>query len=311
MMKSLFFILINISTAQLIPLPKDYKCPIPKNRVVPKIEAKVNYESKNRVYAYSYELANQGGPLPIDSLYLYVFETPLSVKSPARTSDELLERWMTVPLFENRVAWTTVGEFIYPSKKLSGFQVTSYYKPGIMKYSVSGFNEDDPHVDAYCPEHYQALPAEQSEIVGATIGPVPDSKNQVDGELEFHSKKHSGKIPQIDPLDKGEVEVFIKDSDNFEVSDVDVASLEFGPGKAKVKRYKFIDERGKECSSHDFRRKNKKRKLKLVFNLEDIKVRCNLDYALFLTGKVGGKNLLAAQEMRPVVCEPKHFKNKQ
>ncbi len=302
------FLILGISSAQLIPLPKDYKCPIPDSRVSPKMTSKVDYISKTRTYTYHYNLSNQYGPLSISSLYLYVFEEPLNVKSPIRKSNEPLDRWRSKALFDGRISWSTVGEFIKPSKKLSGFQISSYYKPGIIKYSASGYNEDSPHVDAECPDHFQDVPAEQSEIVAATIGPVPDSLNQVDGEIDFESKKHRGKIPQIDPLDKGELEVYLKDSDNFEIADVDIASLEFGPGKAKVKRHKFINEQGKECSSHDFRRKNKKRKLKLVFKLEDMKVRCNLDYALFLSGKVGGKNLLAVQEMRPVVCEPKHFK---
>ncbi|MBY0385287.1 hypothetical protein K2X05_09025 [bacterium] len=309
-MINLLFLLVGISFAQIIPLPDNYKCPTPKNRISPKVDVKIDYQSKTRTYLYNYTLANLSAPLPINFLYLYVFEAPLTVKSPKSTSDEPLEQWRPYPLYKDSIAWSTPGEYIYPSKKRGGFQISSYYKPGIIKYSASGFNDDDPHVDAECPDHFQDLPAEQSEIVAATIGPVPDSLNQVDGELDFESKKHSGKIPQIDPLDKGEVEVYLKDSDNFEIADVDVASFEFGPGKAKVKRHKFINENGKECSSHDFRRKHKKRKLKLVFKLEDIKVRCNLDYALFLHGKVGGKNLLAAQEMKPVVCEPKHFSKK-
>jgi hypothetical protein len=302
------FLVIGISSGQLIPLPKDYKCPVPKSRISPRMTAKVDYEARSRTYSYSYTLENRAGPLPINFLYLYVFENPLTVKSPPRKSTEPLEQWRNGPLFENRIAWSTPGEYIYPSKKLNGFQITSYYKPGIVKYSASGFNDDDPHVDAECPDHFQDVPAEQGEIVATTIGPVPDSLKQVDGEIDFESKKHPGKIPKIDPLDKGEVEVYLKDSENFEIADVDIASLEFGPGKAKAKRHNFINEHGKECSAHDFRRKHKKRKLKLVFKLEDIKVRCNLDYALFLRGKVGGKNLLAAQEMTPVVCEPKHFK---
>ncbi len=306
----IIFLIVSISSAQLIPLPKNYKCPVPKSRVSPKMTTLVDYDSKTRTYTYNYILENRNGPLSINFLFLYVFEAPLVVKSPKRKTSEPLDQWFPGPLFEGRISWSTIEEFIYPSKKLSGFQISSYYKPGIIKYSASGFNDDDPHVDAECPDHFQDLPSEQSEIVATTIGPVPDSLNQVNGELEFESKNHRGKIPTIDPLDKGEVEVYLKDSDSFEIANVDIPSLEFGPGKAKVKRHRFINEHGKECSAHDFRRKHKKRMLKLVFKLEDMKIRCNLDYALFLRGKVDGKNLVAAQEMKPVVCEPRHFPKK-
>ncbi len=301
------FFLFGISFSEYVPLPPNYKCPPPNTRIIPFLDHKVTFESKTKLYKYDYALSNEGGLLPITSLYLYVSEPPINGQSPLLKKIDPLEQWETVAFFGGRVGWYTAGDSLSNGKKIDGFKLSSYQKPGIIKFTASGFIEETPHVDAECPDHFQDLPAEQRQIVGATVGPVPDSFNQIDGDIEFESRKHRGKVPQIDPLDRGEVEIYLKDSDNFEIADIDIGSLEFGPGKAKVKRHSFINEHGKECSSHDFRRKHKKRKLKLVFKLEEIKVRCNLDYALFLKGKVGDKNILAAQEMKPVVCEPKHF----
>ena len=67
----------------------------------------------------------------------------------------------------------------------------------------------------------------------------------------------------------------------------------------------FKDDTDDEIKEH--LKKNKTKNLLLEFNLQDADVHCDLDRALFLVGKIDGKNLFGAVRIKHVLCDKKTF----
>ncbi len=308
------FFLVSIASA------RSSDCPLPDNLVSPRVEHKVEFDAKTRLYDYKYNVTNVSGPLKLSTFGVFLQKKAESWNKIQHRCFErskngiLVSNWSEpdkIDQFPGFSYWEAYGRCELKSgQKIEDLQLKSYDPPGITHFTARALVENGQEEGQNCAGHFEKEPYSKSIIIGATIGPVPESLNQVDADLEFKSKNHHGKVPVIDPTDLGEIDVFVLDSNNFDLANIDIASLEFGMGKAKVKSHMYLNEQGKECSLQDFKRKHKKRKLKLTFDLKEIGVRCNLDYALFLNGKVNGKNLVGAVQMRPVICKPKHFKDK-
>ncbi|MBY0384845.1 hypothetical protein K2X05_06770, partial [bacterium] len=147
-MVNIIFLLINVCFSEYVPLPPNYKCPPPKTRISPSIDYKVKFDSKTKLFNYDYSLSNRGGLLPITSLYFYVSESPTNIRAPVLKNIDSLEQWEIVPYSDRRIGWFTAGDSLSNGRKIEGFKVSSYHKPGIIKYTTAGYIEESPHIDA-------------------------------------------------------------------------------------------------------------------------------------------------------------------
>jgi len=298
-------------------------CPTAPNEVRPSIVSDVKYNQSRGLYTYSYTLANGvGAKLPISGLRIYVDEVPLDTRAPQKWAHGKL---MSFENMASRLSWLAASNEIASGSSLSGFQIISSKGPGVVKYSADGpftppmatptETDDEPQPD--CPNFYLNESGDNGDLMGVTIGPVGDDQISAD-ILIREGKRFRGKTPKISPMSSGKIFVLVLGNEDLDVKDIDLDSVEFGFGKAKPLKHKIVFNKKPFRYSHFLRShlgKNHKKHtndryhdLLLEFDLDDVGIRCDLDHALFLTGKVGEKNLVAATEFKSSKCNKEMFK---
>ena len=103
------------------------------------------------------------------------------------------------------------------------------------------------------------------------------------------------------------LEVILYSDNNFYVRKVDLSSIRFGLGEAKVVGSQLVSL--SEISDHETRANygngkdsSGSRVLLLKFNFGDVGIRCELDRALFLGGIAAGKRFESGISIKPVKC---------
>lgn len=94
---------------------------------------------------------------------------------------------------------------------------------------------------------------------------------------------------------------------DLDLSRVDLKSIQFGPAKAKPISLKVVT-KGSHFKHWRKKPDDKNKMIWLEFNLADLQIRCHLDKALFLKAKAGDKSILGAVAIKPVICDPKIWK---
>ena len=222
------------------------------------------------------------------------------------------------------------GKDISPGSSLSGFELQSKYPPGPTKYVLLGSPggvptvitdtpEDESEVPV-CPGFYLEGSSSTSAVpTGITIGPVPPSRIVAKirikrlKENKYHGYNDEEPDLQISPLDTGKIQVILFGDSDLDVTKISLDSLRFGQGQAKPTKTSFVNdvkETGdKEMLEH--LKKNKAKHLLMEFDLKDVNVLCDVDRALFLTGKYQEKELFGAVKIKHVICDKKTFSKEE
>lgn len=301
------------------------KCPTSPNAFNEKVKVDVSYDKKSKLYSYKYSLSIlKNSKVPVG---FFAVQTVIPVNKQIVPN----KKWISSGLnqnFDNSIDWT--GPDLRPGETVTGFEIQSVNPPGYTKYMLFGYPGNIPTVildndtaeeDAViplCPGFYAPGSSIKNDyVVGLTIGPVPPSR--VVAQLRIKKIKDSkwrGHIDEDDdslelsPLDTGNIQVMLYGDDDLDLSKIDVSSLRFGPGQAKPLKTEIlaqvIEACDKDLEAHI--KKNKSAKyLKMEFKLDDVNVHCDLDRALFLTGKYADKELFAGVKTKAVFCDKKTF----
>ncbi|OFZ20025.1 MAG: hypothetical protein A2X94_11735 [Bdellovibrionales bacterium GWB1_55_8] len=310
-------------------------CPVPTGSIDPKIETRVNFDSAQSLYVYEYTVSNGAeSPLPLNRFRILFSEKPETVINPNRWNEGYWDRkdpgtvtWSTSEgdwLTHKGVQIWPSPFMIFPGKSMLGFVVKSKHPPGTVRFVASGLMTTIPKADPdprglddeptpNCPgmDFYNTVPYGNA-VSGTTIGPVkPDEVISLrlkvkppkkSGEHERYNDNDMG--PIFDELvvnpekDKGLLRAELSgdrrlSSEDFDISKIDVASIVLGLGKAPAINSKVAGN-----------------KLKAEFDLARVSIRCDLDQALFLSGKTkDGKDIQASVRLKKILC--KHTREAQ
>jgi len=291
-------------------------CPVAPSRIIMDVTAKVSFDAKTKLFAYSYTIMNdRSSPLAATILRLQIDKEPVQITSPPKWDSNFDEFKNDVTFF-----WAT-GSKLPPGHSLNGFSFKSPYPPGNVKYFTYGDADvptseasdvsDEPIPD--CPDFFFGRKgAHASDVVGVTIGPVSD------GSLSPEMKMFRGEFadrgwekedhPQIKFKERGRLKVMLLGSDKFDPAKVDTKTIQFGPNKVAQISSKII---GDIRSGKEKKDKANHGALMLEFAIEDLGVTCNIDHALFISGKMlDGKKFFTGAPLRSEACTKEHFKDK-
>ena len=298
------------------------------SEVAPKVDLKVKLDNKTGKYTYQYRVTNlPEAKVPIWRFSIEADAAPLATGHPAGWEKAVFDK-KTRELY-----WTYDGSrnkpsYIRPGQSVAGFEIVSKKPPGLVRGWVDGdvaeipivkFENDEQEVDPdaiVCPGFFNGN-GNSDYVTFATRG--PQISNRIEAKIRI--RKSDGKVwlgspnaeadLEFSPLDYGQLELIIFGSKAIDVNKIDNASIKFGPGKAGFTPIsRSVIGEFKEVSDNEifqFLQKNKAQHMMLSFSLQDVEIRCNVDRSLFLTAKIGGKNLFAAVNISPVACDEKTF----
>lgn len=300
-------------------------CPIPPTAISPVVSVNIKYDKKKGVYQYQYKVENKSdAQVAIAAFRLKTNATMISGNAPK------FWKYGGYSDHNKNINWSNPGivdnKDILPGKYLAGFELTSAVQPGLVRLSVIGMPGDLPTVASdtigeaedesefyTCPGFYTGL---DSEVTLATLGPRPS--NQIDVKLrlkKMKDKKWRGRYDgeaelDITPLETGKIQVILFDDKDIDTSKIDLTSLEFGHGKAKPVKTYFMNEFKDDTDDVEIKEHLKihnRNHLVMEFELEDVDIRCDIDRALFLTGKIADQNLMGAVKIKHTLCDEKTF----
>ena len=297
--------------------------------ISPKLDVKVSYDKKTKNYIYKYKLTNLfTAKASIRKFSIESLAPPVTINTG--------KGWKSYGyIVENReILWGHAylpdqkDYTIQPGQNLDGFEIISKSPPGpvrsyadgdselpIIKFDTEEAARNGDHETIACPGFYRDPDINGGQVVIITTGPsIP---NRIEAKIRLKrikEKKWKGSQSEdsdleISPLDSGKIQLILFGDKDVDVSKINLASLEFGRGKAKPAKAEIISE-FKDDSDDEIKEHIKKIKnshLLLEFNLQDVDVKCDIDHALFLTGKIGPKDLFGAAKIKHVGCDKKTF----
>ena len=282
-------------------------CPIPPTRVDAAVTAEVTFDKKASLYTYKYTLSNsRSSLLKLRQFYVATSKEPLNITTPSR--------WRS--RFDNLISpkallWSSyMGNELGVGSNMTGFSIQSSEAPGPTKYFVMGDSDvptstataDDDEPAPVCPgfNFDETVPVMETKVVGVTTGPMPPG--QVAAYIRIHRAEFAGenKAPYLEEKDPGVVHVTLLGSEKFDIGKVDTSTIAFGPGAAKPMTVKTINTENKMSGEKG---KDKHKSLLLKFAARDLGIRCNLDHALFITGKIAGSSFFGGAEVSPEKCK--------
>jgi len=292
-------------------------CPVPPTAVSASVNAEVSYDKTLKLYTYKYVLSNErSSQLKLAVFYIKSDAEPQNLVAAQKWDAEFLSG-------DQAIFWNSyVGTEINIGSKLSGFSFQSPRPPGPVKFYVAGkakipkavptATDDEPIPD--CPGFFfEVDDRDNKTVVGLTEGPMPPG--QVAARIRIHRAKFAdeNKAPYLEKNELGVVHVTLLGTDQFDVTKVDTSTLAFGPSHAKPLSIKTIEtdlnERERKTlgilgdNDKERNRKKKHKSLLLKFAVKDLGLRCNLDHALFINGKISGSPFFGGAEVSPEKCK--------
>jgi len=259
-------------------------CPTPPNKVNVSIAVVAAFDARQQLFTYSYTVSNgASSQQDVDSFNLDV-EPPVSnVSSPLGWTPNRFMRRSTLGWTATLVSDSGPDDGISippsivqikPLRALAGFSFQSLNPPGFVEYYVTGFSPEPVQPDEEAAERLaESCPQATGNffdlaVTGSTVGPTKATPVQIDVE--------PGKFPnRIDLEEQSTVPVAILGSSTFDVTTVDLTSLQAGAGKAATSDTVpvFQDVNGDGIPD-----------LVVHFPVKTLGLRCH-DTALFLVGK--------------------------
>jgi hypothetical protein len=288
---------LGIGRAQTNP------CPLPPNKVNAAVAGTVSFDSSKWLFTYSYSVSNMAtSQQDIDSFNLDIEPPVLNAYNPPGWTSSIFSSRSTYGWDATQVSATVPDDGISippsivqikPGRALVGFSYQSPNPPGFVKYYVSGFSPipiqqgeqgAENLVDA-CPQ--SVANSLDLAVTGSAVGPTKAVPVAIDVE--------PGKFPnRIDLEEQRTLPVAILGSGMFDVTTVDLTSLQAGAGRAATtdKVPVFQDVNGDGIPD-----------LVVHFPVKALGLRCH-DTALFLVGKkLDGTAFGGADSIVIVDCE--------
>ncbi len=293
--------------------------------ISPQVDVKVDFDKKTQNYTYKYKLNNLASAKTlIDRFSIESYSEPISTK--------FAKNWDALGFMnDNEIVWRSDIDYkLKPGQSIDGFEIVSKSPPGLVKTYALGdselptikFDTDEEaeqgdHESIACPGFHPGAVI-KSQVTSIITGPsVP---NRVEAKIRLKrikEKKWKGchtdePDMEISPLEAGKIQLVLFGDKNIDITKINLSSLEFGRGKAKPTKTQIVGEaKFKDEDSDDevkeHLKKNKNAHLLMEFNLQDVDVKCDIDRALFLTGKIGTKDLFGAAKIKHVGCDKKTF----
>lgn len=227
----------------------------------------------------------------------------------------------------SRSQWITKMGYEFalkPNNSLSGFSLKSVSKIGVVEVAFRSSDKSrlNKHTKTLintkkpCPGQWGDGSSADGEVYVKTItlGPLPENrlapemfirKNQKSVWTGGYSQKEN--LIAIDPMEKTKIEILLIGSTDFNIASLDLNSLEFGRGKAKLIDSKIVNAKATGKLYKDILAKSYDN-IVLTFDAQEANVLCDLDQALFLRGKThDGKELYTGVKIRPTWCTEKNF----
>lgn len=279
-------------------------CPPGPNQLTARVQSNVSLDAATKMYTYTYTISNDTTSAQEVKSFDLDFAPPVSnVVDPRGWLDTTFARRSTLGWFASfapgthtpsRAAVPPSPFQIKPGQSVTGFSFQSPKPPGPVKYYVRGYvgvpvqaNElSAESLMDQCPQSFG--PVLNLAIVGTTLGPV----DFIPVNIEI--KPPSQPPVSINPNSDGVTPVAILGSANFQVSSIDPATLQFGPGGSTplANQIHFEDVNGDGFID-----------MVAQFPTEKIGIRCN-DAALFLNGKTtNGAPMQGSEELQTVGCK--------
>lgn len=295
--------------------------------IASKFDVKVSYDKKTQNYSYKYKITNlSSAKTPIRKFSIENYSAPIAIKSgknwrPHGYSNK-----------NNEILWTSRLDYkIKPGQSLDGFEIVSKSPPGLVKVYAQGdselpkikFDSDEEleegdHETIACPGFYREGGFHGDHVASIVTGPL--IPNRVEAKIRLKrvkEKKWKGSHKdepdmEISPLEAGKIQLMLLGDTNIDVTKINLSTLELGRGRAKPTKTQIIgeskfkdDDSDEEVKEHH--KQHKVAHLLMEFNLQDVDVKCDIDRALFLTGKIGSKDLFGAAKIKHVGCDKKTF----
>lgn len=326
-MKKLLFLLLLILVRT--SFARIELCPtITPVQIAPKYNVKVTYDEKTSQYRYSYKISNlTEAKSAIWRVSLEAYSAPVSSKAGTGWISEGYRPEYNEIFFQDKITLGNVPS-IKPGQSLDGFEVISKAAPGQIRIYSEGEaevptikfgteeeakNGDDESI--ICPGFFMGGGLHYPQVVSVVTGPSilgrVEAKVRIKkiSEKRWNGGQSEEPISEISPVDTGKIQLILFGDGIVDVEKIALSSLELGRGKAKPLRTQilgdFKDDVDDEIKNH--LKKYKAKFLLMEFNLQDVDVKCDIDRSLFLSGKIGSKDLLSAVRIKPVVCDKKTF----
>lgn len=321
-------------------------CTPPPSAVRPSLSSQVSFDKKTKIYKYKYTMKNgSSAQIPIDYFGLLVNKAPSSFVLPSNWGGEFIFLGYAPTNF----TWTTTtvadpdkitGDgamsvplyAIKPGQSISGFEISSLQPPGTVQFFAEGFTQppsstppisnDEPV--PVCPGWDFENSKLQNQVTGMTVG--PSEPDVISVRIRAREEKGVRACGPINPKSpSGKISVLVFSTPTFDATQIDLSSVNFGPGFASPISSKTTqfglgekiesDERADwERLLEDFlpdkadRKKVAFKNNLLVFDVVALDLQCGMDQALFLRGKTkSGQQFVGAVSANLVGCGAKDF----
>lgn len=277
-------------------------CPPPPNQVIVHVTVNTAFDQTTKLFTYTYTVANdQSSAQDVVDVALDTAAPISDVKQPPN--------WARLRMGPTITAWFARGfdptqphnggglvpplGRIKPGQSVTGFSFTSPHPPGGIKLWVKGFtdapsgsNEQEAETAAAdCPGQGDFFDV---ALNTSTTGPV------IFIPVNIAIKPTAAPPVPINPRENGATPVAILGSTNYDVGQINLASLRLGPGNASPlsNQQHFEDVNGDGLPD-----------LVVQFPSQQIGARCN-DVSLFLTGDMNdGTPIQGTEAITTVGCE--------
>lgn len=285
------------------------------------LEAKVSFDSSKKLYVYEYTLRNRpDAKANVARVFLLTEGDAQTISMPNGWKKGFVEKSGPTP---SAVRFSTLRKSLAPGSSIQGFKISSANPPGIIPvYSEGSLKvvppastvEGDDEAPSDCPGFFQTKTSVFNEMNRTfTTGPVSPSQISLGAVMKLNransaqGEDKESIDPEISPMETGSVDILLFDEKDFDLSKIDQATITLGPAGAKPTSTTVLP--GEKLAGWKAKPQSKTGKLmQLSFKVSDLKLRCNLDRAIFLFANAdNGRKVRAAIPIRPSVCSPSNW----
>jgi hypothetical protein len=336
-MNKVFISLFIFSLTPILGTRAD-TCPPPPTKIDPSVSSSAEFNTKTGQYRYSYKVSNGGAAaLAINYFSLFLNQSPMESQSPknwittfnSASSLPTDFNWLAVPhMGSSTGSAVNLPTAVKPGSNLSGFVIESAQPPGIVQYHVEGYTQvpqttatlanDEP--EPSCEGWDFDNPRFQTLVTGMTTGPSNPGVASV--RLRLRDEQGINHCHPIKPTQPdGKIGLLVLSSKDFDATQIQTSSIQFGPGLAAPLSVKEVPAGGDNLGSDEREEWERVRDLVLKklpekprfpnlflqFDLKSLQIQCGLDKALFMTATDStGEKILGGVTINTLGCDVQH-----